>query len=133
MDTLFAIEAETEFGKLGQTKYVLNTDYDERKGRARRDDPKTSHEGAEAVAYRAGSHKAKLIEVFSRYPEGLTDEEAASHANLLRAGYWKRCGELREDGLIEPTGDTRVGEAGVSRMVCRITAKGYEVAKSVSV
>lgn len=121
---LFDIVPETEHGKLGESRIVINVDYDPRKGRHRIDDPETSVEGAASVAYRAGTHKAKLLEVFAAYPNGLTDEEAAEKAGLLRAGYWKRCGELREDGFISPNGQTRVGEAGVSRMVSVITDAG---------
>lgn len=130
-EALFDIVAETEHGKLGGTRIVINTGHDPRNGRHRIDDPLTSIEGAASVAYRAGTHKAKLLEVFAQAPNGLTDEEAAERAGLLRAGYWKRCGELREDGFITPTGATRLGEAGVSRMVSVITDAGRLACPSV--
>jgi hypothetical protein len=98
-----------------------------RKGMVRADDYETSIAGAEAVTFRAGSQKHRLLSVYYAYPEGLNDEEAAVYASLTRTCYWKRCGELRQDGLIEDTGQTSTGEAGVERIVCRITPKGREV------
>lgn len=93
---------------------------DDRPGRHRRDDYATSIQGAQDVAYRAGSQKAKLTEVYrSVWPKSLTDEEAAEMAGLSDTCYWKRCGELREDGVIVDTGATREGSAGVRRILCR--------------
>lgn len=92
-------------------------------GRIRRDDHATSKAGARSVAFRAGSQKAKLLDAYRAAPLGLTDEEAAVAAGIpARSCWWKRCNELREAGAIVPTGDTRVGEAGVPRMVCRASA-----------
>jgi hypothetical protein len=94
-------------------------------GRHRRDDHATSLEGARSVSYRAGSQKARLLEAyrmaFVNGWGGLTDEQAAGIVGLERACYWKRCGELRADGRIVPTGEERRGEAGVMRIVCRYT------------
>ncbi len=113
---------------------------DEHAGRTRTADHETSIAGAHSVAFRAGSQKAKLLteygkaaDYYEQYgaiavdKQGMTDEEAADQAGLTRSCFWKRCGELRADGLIEPTGGTREGEAGVPRIVCRITDKGREV------
>jgi hypothetical protein len=98
---------------------------DRRQGRHRNPDYQTSVEGAEDVAYRAGSQKARLLAVYKAvYPAGLTDEEAATRAGLpITSCYWKRCGELRQDGYIEMIVSeagalTRPGQAGVSRVVC---------------
>jgi hypothetical protein len=101
--------------------------YGERTGRHRTDDKPTSVAGAASVAPRAGTQKARLLAVYHEGPA--TDEEAAARAGLIRACYWKRCGELREDGLIKPTGDTRVGDAGVIRVVCALTPIGAEIVK----
>lgn len=97
---------------------------DRRRGRHRTPDYQTSVEGAEDVAYRAGSQKARLLQVFKdAYPNGLTDEEAATRAALpLTTCYWKRCGELRQDGYIQMVATeaglvTRRGHAGVARVV----------------
>lgn len=96
-----------------------------REGRHRRNDHVTSVEGANSVAYRAGSQKARLLEAFrAAWPDSLTDEEAAKRANLsLSSEYSKRCGELRQDGHIRQVLDsegnpvTRIGSSGVSRIV----------------
>lgn len=124
--TLFDIVPDTRHGHYGESVFVI----DERKGRHRTDDKPTSVAGAASVALRAGTQKARLLEVYRQGPA--TDEEAAARAGLLRSCYWKRCGELREDGLIKATGETRVGEAGVSREVCALTPSGVEVLKQTA-
>ena len=92
--------------------------------RTRKDDWDTSKAGAESVKYRAGSQKARLMDVYREaYPSGLTDEEAAEKADLLNSCYWKRCGELREEGCIAVLTNNgeqvvRTGSAGVPRIVC---------------
>jgi hypothetical protein len=90
------------------------------------DDWTTSVAGANSVAYRAGSQKAKLLEAFKdAYPEGLTDEEAAVRAGIsLGSEYSKRCGELRQDAriaVLEVLGEvvTRAGSSGVQRIVSK--------------
>lgn len=97
--------------------------------RHRANDYKTSKQAAADVSFRAGTQKAKLLLAFvSATP--LTDEQAAIEAGLsLRSCFWKRCGELRELGLIEFTGDTVVGSAGSSVGTSRITAKGKAAAE----
>ena len=102
---------------------------DVRKGRTRRHDHVTSVAGAQAVSYRAGSQKERLLRAY-RYagPDGLTDEEACVLAGIsLRSCYWKRCSELREDGVITLTGRSRPGDAGVPRIICTITEEGERV------
>lgn len=105
------------------------TIYDEAalvKKRTRATDPATSAAGARDVAFRAGSQKAKLLRAFA---EGeYTDEQAATKAGLsLRSCFWKRCGELRDAGLIEFTGQVRQGSAGSACGVSRITATGLRL------
>ena len=104
--------------------------------RARRSDHATSKAGAAAVAPRAGSQRARLLAVYAssnawRDLPGWTDEEAAEWCGLSGSCYWKRCGELRDGGWIEPVLDTvrggeltRIGSAGSPRIVCRITPAG---------
>ena len=98
--------------------------------RARRGDYITSTAGARDVARRAPNQRVKLLIQFrtdaDRGGDGLNDEEAATAAGLLHTCFWKRCGELRTDGLIEqPPGDPRrMGSAGVERIVCQITEPG---------
>lgn len=100
-----------------------------REGRARHTDPATSHDGARSVTVRAGSHKARLLtRYFYAGETGLTDDDAAVRSGLERSCFWKRCGELREDGLIIDTGRTRPGPLhGEARMVCVITDAGRAV------
>jgi hypothetical protein len=59
--------------------------------------------------------------------EGLIDEEAGAAAALLHTCYWRRCTDLRDEGLIERPADARMrkGSAGTDRMVCEITDAGW--------
>lgn len=94
---------------------------------ARNTDPATSHAAAENVAFRSGSHRARLLDVYGDRDnwDGLTDEEAAIRAGLSpRSCWWKRCSELRALGMIAPTGETRESSAGEHGQVCAITADG---------
>lgn len=103
-------------------------------GRTRTPDHATSEAGAIAVAVRAGSQKHALLTAYAAVAPwlGLTDEEAATLCGLDRACYWKRCGELRAEGLIAPllniddAPHTRPGSAGVPRIVCVATWEGRE-------
>ena len=100
-------------------------DPDYRNGRHRSPDWVTSVEGAQSVAYRAGSQKARLLAAFKQsYPNPLTDEEAALMAGIsLSSEYSKRCGELRQDRAIvvvrSPDGEpmTKAGASGVQRIL----------------
>jgi hypothetical protein len=92
-------------------------------GQARREDPQTSKDAAALV--RPGSARARLLEAHARFPTGLTDEEAAIQADLeLTSEYATRCSELLRAGLLEDTPMTRTGNAGMARMVRRITFLG---------
>jgi hypothetical protein len=94
---------------------------------ARHTDPDTSRAGAASVAPRAGSsQKARLLIAYATRGD-LTADDAAHHADLLGSCYWKRCGDLRAAGLIEPAGYTRPGRSGDAQMVCRITTLGRQV------
>ena len=101
--------------------------FDESPGRARKGDYETSKAGAKDVQPRAGSQKAKLLEAFRQaHPKSLTDEQAAILAGVpMMSCYWKRCGELRDLGLIEwvmlPDGshETRDGSQGTMRNTSR--------------
>lgn len=85
-----------------QSENLTMFDPDWRNGRHRNPDWTTSVQGAQSVAYRAGSQKARLLQAYKlAHPHGLTDDEACVAAELpLTSCYWKRCGELREDGAI---------------------------------
>jgi hypothetical protein len=99
---------------------------------ARASDPVTSKAAANDVRIRARSQRGTLLRAFVMAGEhGLTDEEAAYVTRLVEnrsACWWKRCSDLRELGLIAPTGDTRPGSAGSDRMVCVVTEDGLRVA-----
>lgn len=101
-----------------QSETLFDPDY--RNGRHRSPDWVTSIAGAESVAYRAGSQKAKLLQAYKdAYPNGLTDDEACVAADLpLTSCYWKRCGELRQDQaiLVGPIRQSRQG--GEQRIEC---------------
>ena len=83
---------------------------------------------------RKPSQTERLLAAYAAAGEtGLTDEEAAAASGLLKLTlccWWKRCGELRKAGRIEPAaavGDipvTRRGTTGHPRRVCRITVDG---------
>ena len=96
----------------------------ERRARSRSNDHDTSEAGAEAVKYRANSQKMLLLREFEDHKYGMTAEEAASAAGLLKSCYWKRCSELCRAGLIYETDERRDGAAGVPRIVYKITAQG---------
>jgi hypothetical protein len=93
---------------------------DYRSGRHRYPDWTTSIIGAERVAYRAGSQKEKQLNAYQEaYPAGLTDDEAAVAAGLpLTSCYWKRCGELREDGAIDVGAPRQSRNNGELRIEC---------------
>jgi len=109
--------------------------YEARKGRHRKNDRAGSIAGARAVGYRSGTQKALLFEAFVRsWPEGLTDEEAAMRAGVsLTSEYSKRCGELRQDGMLREVEVSpgvilhREGTAGVPRMVSAATGEALAV------
>lgn len=107
----------------------------------RRTDPSTSTPKGPVIV-RANTQRHRLLAAFGRAADGLypslgdalTDEEAAHRAAevSMSSEYAKRCSELREAGLIAPTGDTREGAAGAARIVSRITERGAMVLTRLS-
>lgn len=109
---------------------------------ARRSDPVTSGKGDADVTRRAGSQAVRLLRAYARLEgEGATDSEARAAAGLSsRSCYWKRCSELRAEGLIEPVRTSQpctdgrsvdLGpltrpdvDTGSDRIVCAITDRG---------
>jgi hypothetical protein len=90
-------------------------------------DPATSAMGAEDVKPRKRSQAMLLLAEYLH--GGLTDEEAGIATGLAskpKCCYWKRCSELRANGLIVPTGETRPSSAGSAMQVCEITEEGKE-------
>lgn len=106
---------------------------------ARRSDPGTSHDATNSVAVTGENQRGRLLKAFhARYGDdaddaGLTDEEAMNRAVGVTAWseYAKRCSELRDAGLIEPTGEVRKGESGRGRIVSKITDAGLAVRASL--
>ena len=87
---------------------------------ARRTDPETSHAGARAIAYRSGTQKAVLLELYREAgADGLTDEEAARLAGMERHAATKRIADLKNDGALELAGE-RPGRTGLRQRVCRV-------------
>lgn len=94
-------------------------------GKARRSDPETSHKAAHRV--RPGTARYKLLLAHCAYPQGLTDEEAATAAGLsLMSEYATRCSELRDAGFVIDMVAERRGHAGVGRMVRKVTVAGAQ-------
>jgi hypothetical protein len=96
-------------------------------------DPATSHAAAASRKNRIrwGSQRHLLL---NEYVKGnLTDEEAGKASGLYeqRACFWKRCGELRDLGLICDSGMTRTSDSGNEVMVCSITYRGLSVLEAV--
>lgn len=85
---------------------------------SRRTDPITSALAAEQLTT-VQSHCGLLIAVYDRHPDGLTDEEAVTLAGLHCTAH-KRCSDLRRQGLISPTGRTRISSRNRSNMICSV-------------
>ena len=100
--------------------------------KARKTDPWTAHNAAEAVAKlgRAKNQRWQLLQTYasSAGDKGLTSEQAMRLAPgvLPSSEYATRCSELQRLGLIAPTGKKRKGSSGMPRDVYLITERGLE-------
>lgn len=87
--------------------------------------PQSRHaslQGAESAEKRAPSQVLRYLALLvSRYPDGLTDQEAADLMGLERSTINARRGQCRADGLslIEPCG-SRPGQYDVDNVIWRI-------------
>jgi hypothetical protein len=89
---------------------------------ARTTDPSTSARSAQRAALRSGSQKAALLAAYSN-GRAIADQVAAERAGLAHTrSWWKRCSDLRSDGLIAQVGTTEV--RGEIVMCCEITPRG---------
>ena len=91
-------------------------------------DPITSVEAAADVKPRRVTQAMLLLAEYA-HRDGLTDEEAGLFSGLAarpKCCYWKRCSELRYEGFIIATGETRLSSAGSAMQVCAITEEGLE-------
>lgn len=82
-------------------------------------DPWTSDHADGSVRGVAATQRELILAVYRTNPNGLTDEEAADIAGV-RGCWWKRCSELRQQGMIFDTGRVRAGSAGRPRIICAI-------------
>ena len=93
----------------------------------RASDPPTSKEAAASRDNRLrwGSQRHRLLCALADHGD-MTDEEAGKATGLYasRACYWKRCGELRDLGLIRDTGMTRISDCQHWVIVSTITEQG---------
>ena len=99
---------------------------------ARNSDPETSKAASRSSAVRAGGQQVVLLRAYYRAGErGLTSEEAGEASGILiskpRSCYWKRVSEMRQNGLLEVTDETRQSSCGEAQRVLRITAAGRRV------
>jgi len=104
--------------------------------RHRSHDYPTSIIGARRASKAGPTHQLRLLQQYALHRDsGLTDGEAAHHADLLppmSSSPWKRCNELRAAQLIEQpeAKPTRVGAYGSPGIVCVITDLGVELLRS---
>jgi len=88
-------------------------------------DPITSVKAGGDVKPRRATQAMLLLAEYQQ--GGMTDEEAGMASGLAlkpKCCYWKRCSELRAEGFIIPTGETRLSSAGSAMQVCEITEEG---------
>jgi hypothetical protein len=99
---------------------------------ARRGGPATSKAAAAGIAYRTGSQKHLILKVYASGTEGFTDDEVAHILGWVEVNKArKRCSDLRNEGMIEPTGKTRTGSSGMQNDVCCITDRGIATLASM--
>lgn len=99
---------------------------------ARSDDPETSHAAARTLSGKAGTMRRTLLEAFDRRGP-MTPEEVSLVAGYGAAdGAWKRVSDLKTNGLIEPTGETRPGSQGREQAVLAITTLGRSALRGVA-
>jgi hypothetical protein len=85
-------------------------------------DPVTSKVAAQRVAQYSDSQAVKvLFWIWSAEPYGKTYWEVESEIGMRSAD--KRMGDLKNAGLIQGTGDTRITAFGSPAEVCRVTDK----------
>jgi len=77
----------------------------------RRSDPSTSYRSARRAEYRAGSHKAKILETMRNRPP-MNWEEIARIAGMKDSQVWKRLPDLEKDGMVIPMVEERKTSTG---------------------
>lgn len=84
--------------------------------RARRTDPKTSHDAGAAAAAFAGSHQERILAAL-RAHGGMTAHEIGAKVGLTEVQVDRRMHELARAGKAARTGRTRPTPAGGTAMV----------------
>ena len=80
-----------------------------------------------AISNSAPNLRIRLLKEYIKAgDQGLTDDEAAQSAGVLDTCYWKRCNELRQEGLIVNTGRKRKGLSNMKRMICVPVATAHD-------
>jgi len=82
-------------------------------------DPSTSHAAAQAAAPMANTQIGKILACFDA-DEELTQSDVALRVGLHRHQVNKRLADLARKGVIELTGEERVGEANRRERVWRM-------------
>mgnify|MGYP003639790797 FL=1 len=97
----------------------------------RNTDPVTSHKAAKSALPRTSSQKIRLLSVYRSHRDMTADEAGIATGLSEKAGccYWHRVSDLIKEGLIEPTGETRLARSGEQQRVNRITESGRELLK----
>ena len=97
----------------------------------RNTDPLTSHKAAKSALPRTSSQKIRLLSVYRSHRDMTADEAGIATGLSEKAGccYWHRVSDLIKEGLIEPTGETRLARSGEQQRVNRITESGRELLK----
>jgi hypothetical protein len=97
---------------------------------ARNSDPDTSHIAERMIRSKRVTHMLVLLRQYGRFAsqtEGLSDFTAANWAGVTHHSATKRCADLRNAGLIERVGTTKVGGSHMPQMQCKITEEGKRV------
>ena len=99
----------------------------------RTSDPSTSHKAAKSAKPRTTSQRIKLLSMYRAHTD-LTAEEAGIKTGLIEKPgccYWHRVSDLVKDGMIEPTGQTRLARSGEQQRVNRITPAGTDLLRKL--
>ena len=91
--------------------------------KARATDPDTCREAALANLPLKDTQRREILELHSRHPDGLTDDECSELCSIRLNSLTTRRSELYQGGWLEDSGLRRLTTCGISAIVWRITAK----------
>ncbi len=92
-------------------------------------DPDTSKEAGRRVLSR---DRFLALQIHAENPGGLTDFELGDLMKRQQTSAGKRRGELRDNGLIEDTGERRTAPSGARAIVWAVTQRGLDCLRSVT-